>query len=159
MFFFTSNLQKGLIARKMDTDDNVIPSSNSIMANNLFKLGHYFSNGAYLATAETMLNNVKNKAMGYGAGASNWFILYSNYIGNFYEVAVVGKDAKEKLVEINKHYLPNKLIAGSLVLSEMPLLKDRFTEGETNIFICVNNSCKLPTEKSEEAIKMIETNF
>lgn len=159
MFFFTSDLQKGLIARKMDTDDNVIPSSNSIMALNLFKLGHYFANGTYLAKAETMLNNVKDKAMNYGAGASNWFILYSNYLGKFYEVAVVGKDAKEKLVEINQQYIPNKLIAGSLKKSNLPLLERRFIEGETNIFICVNQSCKMPTNNSEKAKKLMKIQF
>lgn len=159
MFFFTSNSQKGLIARKMDTDDNVIPSSNSITALNLFKLGHYYSNGSYLATAQTMLNNVKNKAMTYGAGASNWFILYSNFIGNFYEVAVVGKNAKEKLVAINKTYLPNKLIAGSLQESSLPLLQNRFFENQTNIFICVDGACQMPTDEVKKAIQLMKVDF
>jgi len=159
MFFFTSDLEKGLIARKMDTDDNVIPSSNSIMANNLFKLGHYYANGSYLATAQTMLNNVKNKAMQYGAGASNWFILYANFIGNYYEIVIVGKDAKEKLLEINQQYLPNKLIAGSLVESKMPLLLNRYSKEDTMIFVCVNNACKMPTSNAKEALSMTKVNF
>ncbi|MCF6349717.1 MAG: thioredoxin domain-containing protein [Flavobacteriaceae bacterium] len=159
MFFFTSNLEKNLIARKMDTDDNVIPSSNSIMALNLFKLGHYYTNGSYLTTAKTMLNNVKNKAIQYGAGASNWLVLYTNFISNYYEIAIVGKNAKEKLIEINKHYLPNKLIIASLVESKMPLLVNRFSENNTMIFICVDNACKMPTNDVKKALKMIKVNF
>jgi len=143
MFFFTSDLQTGLITRKMDADDNVIPSSNSITANNLFKLAHYYSNGTYLATSQTMLNNVKNQALQYGSGASNWLLLYSNFIGSFYEVAVVGKDAKAKINKINKTYIPNKLIAGSLLKSNLPLLKNRFFKDETKIFICVNGACQI----------------
>jgi len=75
MFFFTSNNDKGLIARKIETDDNVIPSSNSIMANNLFKLGHYYANPTYIKDAKQMLHNIKDKALKYGAGASNWSLL------------------------------------------------------------------------------------
>ncbi len=159
MFFFTSDTQKGLITRKMDTDDNVIPSSNSITALNLFKLGHYFSNGTYLATSQTMLNNVKNKAMRYGAGASNWFILYANFIGNFYEVAIVGKDAKQKLQEINSSYLPNKLIAGSLSESTLPLLQNRYFKDDTMIFICVDGACQMPTNESKKAMELMKIGF
>lgn len=36
MFYFTSDLDAALIARKMELQDNVIPASNSVMANNLF---------------------------------------------------------------------------------------------------------------------------
>ena len=102
MFFFTSNKETGLISRKVETDDNVIPSSNSIMANNLFKLGHYYSNKHYSENAKAMLNNVKENAISYGSGASNWLNLYSNYLGEYYEVAIVGVDAKQKLGELNE---------------------------------------------------------
>ena len=159
MFFFTSNLQTGLITRKMDAEDNVIPSSNSITANNLFKLAHYYSNGAYLATSQTMLNNIKNRAMQYGSGASNWFLLYSNFIGNFYEVAVVGKDAKIKIKEINQQYIPNKLIAGSLGESAIPLLRNRFFKEETKIFICVDGACQMPTDEVKKALEMMKLGF
>ncbi|MEE9349485.1 MAG: thioredoxin domain-containing protein [Flavobacteriaceae bacterium] len=159
MFFFTSDEQTDLITRKMDTDDNVIPSSNSITALNLFKLGHYYSNGSYLATAQAMLNNVKNKKMQYGAGASNWFILYSNFIGNFYEVAIVGEDALEKVKAINKTYLPNKLIAGSFTESNLPLLKHRFIKDDTTIFICVDGACQMPTNNTKKALELMNVGY
>jgi len=159
MFFFTSNLETGLITRKMDKDDNVIPSSNSITANNLFKLAHYYANGTYLATSQTMLNNVKNKAMQYGSGASNWFILYSNFIGNFYEVAIVGNNAQSKIKEINKSYIPNKLIAGSLTESTLPLLQNRYFKDETKIFICVDGACQMPTSETKKAVEMMKSSF
>lgn len=159
MFFFTSDLETGLITRKMDVDDNVIPSSNSITANNLFKLAHYYSNGTYLATAQTMLNNVKNKASQYGSGYSNWYLLYSNFVGDFYEVAVVGQEAKNQLKAINKQFIPNKLIAGSLTESDLPLLQNRFFKEETKIFICVDGACQMPTSNVDKAIKMMKITF
>ncbi len=159
MFFFTSDLENDLITRKMDIDDNVIPSSNSIMANNLFKLGHYFENKTYSKTAETMLNNVKNNALSYGAGASNWLLLYSNYIGEFYEVATVGKNAVKKSNNLQQHYIPNALFTGSTKESNLPLLVNRFTPDNTLIYICQEGACQLPKENIDEAIKLIKINF
>ncbi len=159
MFFFTSDLESGLIARKMETDDNVIPSSNSIMANNLFKLSHYFENKSYKSVSIAMLNNVKNNAMQYGAGASNWLLLYSNFIGEFYEVAIVGEDALNKTKTLHTRYIPNILLTGSISESNMPLLKKRFSKNNTLIYVCVDKVCQMPNNKITEAIKLIKLDF
>ena len=159
MFFFTSNNQTGLISRKVETDDNVIPSSNSIMANNLFKLGHYYSNKHYADNAKAMLNNVKENAISYGSGASNWLNLYSNYLGEYYEVAIAGPDAKQKLEELNKIYIPNKLIVGSTTESNLPLLAYKFNENETTIYVCIDGACKLPVTETEKALKQLSSAY
>jgi len=54
MFYFTSNSDLELITRKTETEDSVMPSSNSIMAKNLFKLSHYFDNKYYLFTDNSL---------------------------------------------------------------------------------------------------------
>jgi len=48
-------------------------------------------------------------------------------------------------------YLPNSLTAASNKSSEMYLLKDRYFEDETYIYVCVNNTCKFPVTTIEEA--------
>ena len=159
MFFFTSNKERGLISRKIETDDNVIPSSNSIMANNLFKLGHYFGNKHYAENAKIMLNNVKQTAVSYGSGASNWLNLYSNYLGDYYEVAIVGPEADQRLKEINKVYFPNKLIVGSFKESSLPLLEYKYNENETTIYVCIDGACKLPVKETGKALKQMVSSF
>jgi len=159
MFFFTSDEDKGLISRKMDIDDGVIPSSNSIMANNLFKLGHYFSNKTYATTAKQMLHNVKERTVEYGYGSSNWLLLYSNYLGEFYEVAIVGKDARQKLTTFNQAYIPNKLIVGSTTNSKLPLLESKYNASETTFYICIDGACKLPVNTTEKALSQITIKF
>ena len=156
MFFFTSDKDDALITRKIEIDDNVIPSSNSIMANNLFQLGHYFGNKNYSSTATSMLNNVKANAIKYGGGASNWLILYSNYLGDFYEIAISGENALIKLKEINRHYIPNKLIVGSTKDSDLPLLEYKYSEEVTTIYVCVNGACKLPVTETAKALEQIK---
>lgn len=156
MFFFTSNEDESLVSRSIEYRDNVIPASNSIMAKNLFKLSHYFDNEHYGKTAMGMLNNVKPEMQEYPSGYSNWFDLMLNYALPYYEVAIVGADAKQKITALNKTYLPNKLIAASTTENNMPLLKNRYNPDDTYIYVCVNKACKLPVTEVDDAIKFIK---
>ena len=93
--------------------DNVIPSSNSIMAKNLFRLYHYFDKEEYYERSKNMSLSVTQEFEAYPSGYSNWFDLIYNLKSNYYEVAVVGENALEKVKQINSKYIPNKLIIGS----------------------------------------------
>jgi len=155
MFYFTSDLDEKLLSRTVNFRDNVIPSSNSIMANNLFVLSHYFDNEYYLETAKSMLNNISPEFDLYPDGFSNWLDLMLKLSDSFYEVAVVGEDALIKATEINKNFKPNKLIIGSLIESDLPLLENRYVDGDTFIYVCVKKACRLPVKTSEEALEFI----
>ncbi len=156
LFFFTSNEDSALVTRSIEYRDNVIPGSNSILAKSLFKLSHYFDDTRYAKTAMAMLNNVKPEMTQYPSGYSNWFDLMLNYTNPYYEVAIVGTDAKQKISELNKIYIPNKLIAGSSIENNnLPLLKNRFNPDETLVYVCVNKACKLPVSNINDAIKLI----
>ncbi len=156
MFFFTSNKDAKLIARKMEIEDNVIPASNSIMAKNLFKLSHYFGNQHYLKTSKQMLTNMLEYIPNYGAAYSNWLDLYSNFTDRYFEIAVSGADALKITKELHQEYIPNKLICGSSTDSDLALLKNRFTENNTLIYVCVNNACQLPVKETGQAIEQIK---
>ena len=156
MFFFTSNEDESLVSRSTEYRDNVIPASNSILAKNLFKLSHYFDNEHYAKTAITMLNNVKPEMKEYPSGYSNWYDLMLNYTQPYYEVAIAGKEAKQKVAELNQIYIPNKLIAGSTSENNMPLLENRYNPNNTLIYVCVNRACKLPVLEVEDAIKFLK---
>ena len=156
MFYFTSKEDEKLVARNFEYRDNVIPASNSMMAKNLLILSHHFDNKKYLSTASKMLHNVQPEIESYPSGFSNWLDLMANFQDNFYEVVVVGKDASKKIAELNARYLPNILIAGSTSESKKPLLNYRYIDGETLIYVCVNNSCKLPVSNISEALNFIK---
>lgn len=159
MFYFTSDEDHNLITRKMEIEDNVIPASNSIMAKNLFKLSHFYSNGYYLKVSNQMLHNVSKRTKQYGAGYANWLELMCDFSGSYYEIAISGKNAKDKLLEINQHYIPNKLIAGSISESKIPLMEGRYNENDTYIYICVDGACKLPEKETKEALESLKINF
>jgi len=159
LFFFTSDEDAALITRKIDIDDNVISSSNSIMARNLYKLSHYYSNSYYLKTSKQMLSNVIEKAVSYGAGYSNWLQLYCDLTGSFYEIAITGNRSGEFIKEINQQYIPNKIVAAAADNSKLPILEGRFTKDESLLFICVDGACKLPVDTIKEALELIEIRF
>jgi len=155
MFFFTSNEDSLLIVRRIETEDNVISASNSIMAKNLQKIGHFYENSYYLKVSRQMVQNVIPSIEKYTSAYSNWLDVYTNYSANFYEVAILGKNAEEKVKELNKVYIPNKIIAASTIKNTLPLLKNRYVEGETILYVCENNTCNLPTSKTKIALQQL----
>jgi uncharacterized protein YyaL (SSP411 family) len=157
MFYFTSKEDENLIAKKFEVIDGVIPSSNSIIANNLFKLGHYYSDSKYLQTSEQMLNNLKSDVNTNPANYSNWLNLMTNFTKPFYEVVVAGNNALEVNKNLINNYFPNILIAGSNKENNtLPLLLNKFNDTETFIYVCVNGTCKLPQTNLTKAIKNIK---
>lgn len=156
MFYFTSDLDAPLVARKMEINDNVIPASSSTMANNLFVLGQLLDNSDYLNMAKVQLNNIKSDMPSYGSGYSNWAILMLKYVAPFYEMAIVGPSAQKKALEFKKHYAPNTLLLGSTTDSPLPLLQNKMLEGQTTFYLCQNKSCQLPTTELPAVLDLIK---
>ena len=156
LFYFTSSQDEDLISRSVEFRDNVIPSSNSIMAKNLFRLYHYFDKQEYYEKAQNMSLSVTAEFETYPSGYTNWFDLIYNFKSNYYEIAVVGENSIKQVEEINKKYIPNKLIIGSKSENNLPLLKNRYVEGKTLIYVCVNKACKMPTEDLDEALSLVK---
>ena len=158
MFFYTSKEDPSLIARKTEVIDGVISSSNSIIGNSLFKLGHYFYDKKMTKISKQMLNNLKVEIIKNPLGYSNWLHLMMNFTQPFYEVAVVGENANTITKELYKNYFPNILISASNKDSELPLLEFKYIDGKTLIYVCVNGTCKLPLADVSEAVKNIKRN-
>tara|TARA_R110002049_G_scaffold218363_3_gene389851 strand:+ start:4007 stop:6043 length:2037 start_codon:yes stop_codon:yes gene_type:complete len=157
MFFFTDKNDAALIARKMEVMDNVIPASNSILANALYKLGKLTTNEKHLNTAKQMLSNVGDQLIQHGSSFSNWGILLLHEIANFYEVAIVGEAYKPIKSELEKTYLPNCVVAISATESnQLPIFEGRFKKGTTAIYVCSNHTCNQPTSSAKDAIKQLQ---
>ncbi|WP_026837472.1 thioredoxin domain-containing protein [Gillisia sp. JM1] len=157
LFYFTSKQDQPLITRNYELSDNVIPASNSVMAQNLFKLSKYFGQKDFLTISEKMLTAVTPQLKDYPQGYSNWLSLKLNFSHNFYEVVIMGPNAKDLLAKLHKAYLPNILIAGSTVESNSsPLFQNRFKEGEDLIYVCTNGTCQLPVKTINLALELIK---
>jgi uncharacterized protein len=157
MFFYTSDLDPELIARNHEVMDNVIPSSNSAMAKNLFMLGHYYEKSEYIEMAQRMLTSVKEEMQRSGAYFANWCILKAWFVKDQYEVAIAGVEALDVRKEMDHYYLPNVLFCGGNGNSTLPLLKNRQVKGKTIIYVCQDKTCKQPVGNVGEALNLIKT--
>lgn len=155
MYFFTSNLESDLVARKMDISDNVIPGSNSVMARNFWKLGTLYDNQELKDKSSQMLANVYDTITSYGSAYSNWGQLCLDMTMPYYEVAVTGENCKQIAADISKYYVPNKVMMGGESKSELPLLEGKFV-GETTVFVCVDKACQMPVDNAKDAIQQMK---
>jgi uncharacterized protein YyaL (SSP411 family) len=156
MYFYTSNLDAALIARKMEIADNVIPSSNSEMAKNLYVLGQYLYKEDYIQKAKRMLGYVKEEALKNGPYYANWNILMSYFASEPYEVAIVGKNAMKLKKEFDAYYLPNVFMSGGEKEGTLTLLENKLIKGQTTIYVCQNKVCQYPVTSVSEALKLME---
>ena len=143
MCYFTSK-ESTLIARKMEINDNVLPASNSVMARNYFKMSQLYYNKELRTAAEQMLANVYDGMEQYGSGYSNWAMLLMDSVCDFYQVAVMGKEALKNNKQLQANYLPNAVFAGGIE-NNLPLLSDKLSSEESLIFVCYDGTCLLPT--------------
>ena len=74
MCYFTPADSK-LISRNMELHDNVLPSSNSVMAHAFLTMGTYFDKQNWVSSAKQMLQNLYDGMETYGSGYSNWGLL------------------------------------------------------------------------------------
>lgn len=148
-FSFTSHKDEALVSAHYEVEDNVIPASNSVMAEALFKLGIYFDNAYYEKICQKMIQHIV-PTVKYPSAFSNWLNVLLHFSEQNKELAICGSSALEYLEELNKKYLPNIIIAGSATNSMLPFLEHRFSEKETLFYLCQNKTCQKPTADFKE---------
>lgn len=151
MFYFTEESSE-LIARKMELNDNVLPASNSIMANNLWQMGSLFYNSDWKNDSKQMLSNIYDGMETYGSGYSNWGILAQRIIEPFYEIVITGPDANETRTKMQMAGIPNIIFAGESKV--LPISADK-KSNENLIYTCFEGTCLVPVKTVEEAIALV----
>ncbi|MEM9895274.1 MAG: thioredoxin domain-containing protein, partial [Bacteroidota bacterium] len=156
-YFFTSDDAEQLIARKKEIFDNVIPSSNSLMAWNLLHVGTHFYDEDLLNQGKSMLAKVADLFRQEPEYMSQWALTALEFSEKFAEIIIVGPDAKKLGAKINREYLPNKIIAGSTKESDLTPFQHKTTmEGKTTIYVCYDKVCQRPVTNVAAALQMIQ---
>jgi uncharacterized protein YyaL (SSP411 family) len=154
-FYYTDKNIKQLIATKKEIFDNVIPSSNSVMAENLYLMGITFDETKYTEIARGMVNRMARLIESEPEYASNWAGVYLMMTHPMAEIAIIGKDASGIRDQIGNRFYPNKMCFGTGSSSELPLLKDRKNLKDNTIYVCFDRTCKLPVHSVKEALKLL----
>lgn len=155
-FFYTSLQAEKLIARKKEIFDNVIPSSNSVMVQNLFHLGIMLDRDDWKTKATEMAESISHLISEEPNYMSNWGIVLAEIKAGLAEVVFTGESGLSRKHQFKKQYQPFALVMGSDKPSRLPLLRDK-TQGDSElIYVCYNKTCKLPVKTVEEAVQQLK---
>jgi uncharacterized protein YyaL (SSP411 family) len=80
-------------------------------------------------------------------------MLLTDEVFGVYEVAITGSNAKNLRAEMEKIYIPNKIMLGG-TKGSLPLLQGKLGQ-TTQIFVCKDKTCGLPANDIAGALKQI----
>jgi uncharacterized protein YyaL (SSP411 family) len=156
LFFFTDKNGEELIARRKELFDNVIPASNSMMAENLYVLSLLLERPDYAERADKMLGQMQPLVQQNADYLTNWASQYALRVRPTVEIAIAGPEADTYRAQLDAEFYLNKVLCGSTGRSDLPLLQQRGPiNGQTAIYVCYNRACQLPVTSVEEAWKGI----
>lgn len=142
-----------LIASRKEIFDNVIPSSTSVMAQNLFHLSIFFDHGGWREIAEKMTFPLGHLITGEPNYMSNWGIVYTEMKKGMAEVAFAGEGAKGAAQQIFATFNPFVLAMGTEHQSTLPLMEGKIAiDDRLTIYVCYNKTCQRPVHDVKEAM-------
>lgn len=156
LYFYTEKNQADVPYRSKDFYDNATPSGNSVMVNNLLQLAILTGNQNYYADAEKMVAQLKINMLKHGTSFGNWLTSALTFIYPFAETAITGLDAENNRDVIYHYYYPHLIIQTDTTgEKKYPLLQSRFVKGENKIYLCQNQTCKLPVSNVQDFIELL----
>ncbi len=157
-FFFAGASAEKLVVRKKEIFDNVMPSPNSVMARNLFRLGVLLDREEWKQDAIEMATSLKKLILKEPTYMSNWGMLAMEIAYPFFEIVITGPGAMAQRKSLASTYQPFSLMMGSSQNSSLPLVKERTSSVKDTIHVCVNNTCRMPVSTVAEALEVLSSN-
>ncbi len=152
-FFYYGEESESLITRNKEIYDNVIPASNSVMAQNLFHYGTIFDNTDWKEISKNMIERLQQGALKEPTYMSQWAMVSFEMQQALAEVVIIGEDAEAYRKEFQKEFHPFSISMGTHGKSSLPLLAEKTPlNNQTTLFVCFNNVCKRPVFTVEDAI-------
>jgi uncharacterized protein YyaL (SSP411 family) len=158
-FYYTGKQQEDLLLRKKEVYDGAVPSGNSVMAHNLYKLSIVFSKAKWAERSFGMLQQLDKSIQQYPSSFGIWAnILVELYAGT-QEIVMVEPDMNEYF-KILYEYLPFKImLTVTPATAQLEWAKGKKKSGNANIFLCHQFSCKAPVDSVKELIMLINSDL
>lgn len=157
MFFYANYKPGSPVIQKIELEDKSSPSSNAVFARVLYSLGVCFENDDYIGKSTRMLSRVFDQLRKGGTSYyASWCYLAGQFSYGTSEVAIIGKDALTKGLELQRKYLPLCLFMGSATEENLPLLAGKKSDSKTLIYICTRKVCRRPVESVADAFMQLK---
>jgi len=155
-FFYTPSGQQDVIVRKKEVNDGAVPSGNSVMAYNLYRLGILLDRPEWKQQSLDMTASLGNAITRYPTSFGNWACLLHEIVEGTNEIAILGNGFSDLHSEILSIYIPNRvLMASALPDSRFPLLAGKAASTPPSAWLCRNYSCQLPVFSAKDLISLI----
>lgn len=155
-FKYAARDAEKLIAARKEIFDNVIPASNSVMAQNLYHLSVIFDDQTWRAMAEKMTFSLSHLITSEPNYMSNWGIVYAEMKKGMAEVVFAGKDNGVAAREMFRTFQPFVIAMGTDHESHLPLLEGKSALADKlTIYVCYNKTCQQPVHTVHDAIAQL----
>jgi len=156
LFYYTDKQGDSLIARKKELFDNVIPSSNAVMAENLHWLGILIQKSDWLALSDKMVHQLKDILPNEPKYLSKWLQVYSLKAYNSYEVVLTGKKAHQMQKELWQKAVANTLFLVNPERSKLEIFNHKpEISDKTTVYVCQKHACQQPVFTIDDTLAQI----
>ncbi len=154
--YYTAADAEELLARKKETTDSVIPSSNALLAQGLATLGALLEHDAYRARATAMLQAQVpwlQRGLRYGFA---WGSLALDHLYGRPEVAILGPEAQAWAAQINRQPGRPMVVVASAQAQAVGIWAGKQTqEGQTAAWVCTQGSCLPPVFSLQALLEVL----
>ncbi len=153
-FFYSGKDNEVLIKQSKEIYDGAIPSSNSVAALNLVRLGHITGERDLVNRAEKLAGTFAKRIKAYPSAYTQFLGALDFMIGPSREIVIVenknGGSSRAMIETIHEHFLPNEVLllrpsgqAGEEITAVAPFVKElQSPDDQPAVYICEGHSCQ-----------------
>jgi uncharacterized protein YyaL (SSP411 family) len=143
--------------RKKEVYDGAVPSGNAIMAFNLQYIGVVFDITEWRERAVKMCAGLQQAVHRYPGSFGVWATMILSIVGGIAEIAIIGKDAENVKQELLGHFIPFRVLQSApQANNDLPLLANKPSSPDTQIYLCKNYQCSAPVDKVSDLIRLLK---
>ncbi|MET0392407.1 MAG: thioredoxin domain-containing protein [Chitinophagaceae bacterium] len=144
-FYYTRAGQPDVIVRKKEVYDGALPSGNSLMAYNLYRLSILLDRRDWRERSEAMVAALGQAIVRYPTSFGVWSCLLLEMVAGTHEIALVGPQAPIVLEELLREFIPHRVTMASFVPDDIfPLLRGKAAAAPVAAYLCKNFTCREP---------------
>jgi uncharacterized protein len=140
-YSYTALKQCDVIVKKIEVYDGATASANSVVCQNLARLGLIFENNVWLKQSENMLAAAKKLLEKHPSAFSNWACSALQHYFSVNEIVLPSENTRQNL-EVLSCFIPNGLISSNSAKTKLPILAQKPHNKKNELYLCRNFVCK-----------------
>jgi uncharacterized protein YyaL (SSP411 family) len=161
-FFYSGKENEVLIKQSKEIYDGAIPSSNSVAALNLVRLGHITGDRDLSNRAEELTGTFAKRIKAYPSAYTQFLAALDFVIGPSHEVVIVesqnSKSSKLIIEAIHRQFVPNKVLLlrpadrqKDRIAALAPFIRELGSQGDgPAVHICEHQSCQQTVTQADQ---------